>query len=504
MSRKNRCCFIVAISVMAAGLSSGAVAQKFEANWSSLEQYRCPQWFRDAKLGIFLHWGPSSVPAVDDWYGRNMYVQGHPAYEYHVKTYGHPSQFGFKDIIPLWKAEKFDPDLLVKLFKQAGARYIVPVAAFHDNFDLWDSTYHRWNAVKMGPKKDIIGLWRKAALANGLRFGVSVHHDRVYSWFSTSKGSDATGPLAGVPYDGNDPLYVDLYLEKSDEKGPYLPKNAPESWKQTWLARTKDLVDQYHPDLLYFDGGAPFGEIGLEMMAYYYNQNKKWSNGRLEAVLTQKKSLNSRSGVFQEGTCVRDLERSKLTEVKQEPWQTDTSIGPWFCRPNPRYETPNAIIDMFVDIVAKNGNLLLNVPLRADGTLDDEAENILRELGKWMALNGEAIYGTRPWIIHGEGPTSVKEEYSEKIKESFTSQDFRFTAKEKALFVICLDWPSGTPSLEVKSLSTQQKVDPISSLSLLGYDGALTWTRDEEGLKVQLPAQKPCDHAFIVRILFKS
>ena len=189
---------------------------KFEDTWESLEQYRCPDWFRDAKLGIFLHWGPSSVAAVDDWYGRNMYVQGHPAYEYHKKTFGHPSEFGFKDLLPLWKAENFDADYLVSAFKNAGAGYIVPVATFHDNFDLWDSEHQHWNSLNIGPRKDICGLWKKAAMDNGLRFGVSTHMDRVPSWFNTSRGSDDSGPLAGVSYDGNDPRFADLYGPEND------------------------------------------------------------------------------------------------------------------------------------------------------------------------------------------------------------------------------------------------------------------------------------------------
>jgi alpha-L-fucosidase len=310
--------------------------------------------------------------------------------------------------------------------------------------------------------------------------------------------------LAGVPYDGNDPRFVDLYLEKSDEKGPYLPKNAPDSWKQTWLARTKDLVDKYHPDLLYFDGGAPFGEIGLEMMAYYYNQNQNWHAGRFEAVLTQKKSLNFRSGAFQEGTSVRDLERSKLEALIPEPWQTDTSIGPWFYRRGAKYETPDAIIDMFVDIVAKNGNLLLNVPLRADGTLDAAAENILGEMAKWTAVNGEAIYGTRPWKTYGEGPTVVKEGYSEKIKEAFTSSDIRFTTKGQSLYAICLDWPADGGSVKVKSLSGDQKLGEIADVSLLGHRGPVKWMRDTEGLIVILPKQKTSDYAFVLKVTFKK
>jgi alpha-L-fucosidase len=504
----NHCkCALSAILLVlfATGVPPASFAQTFEASWESLGQYQCPEWFRDAKLGIFLHWGPTSVAAVDGWYGRNMYIQGHRAYEYHVKTFGHPSKFGYKDIIALWKAENFDPDHLVQLFKQAGARYVVPVAVHHDNFDLWDSTYQRWNAVKIGPKKDIIGLWKKAILTSGLRFGVSTHMDRSLSWFNTSKGSDKTGPLAGVPYDGADPQYSDLYCEKNDEgmEWPYLPKNAPESWRKTWFIRTKDLVDKYHPDLLYFDGGIPYVDVGLPLVAHFYNENQKWHNGRLEAVLNLKKTKVS--GAYREGMCVQDLERGKLEGIKPEPWQTDTSInGPWFYEQGGRYETPNAIIDMFADIVSKNGNLLLNIPLRADGTLDSESERILLEMGKWMAINGEAIHGTRPWLTYGEGPTSVRTEYSEEIKEAYTTRDFRFTTKGDALYVIGLEWPDGGHTITVRSLSTGQKLDKIVDLCLLGYAGSLRWKRDGEGLKISLPEKKPCDYAYVIRITFKK
>jgi alpha-L-fucosidase len=489
----------LAVGVMMAGMALGAFAQNFEGTWESLGQYRCPEWFRDAKLGIFLHWGPTSVAAVDGWYGRNMYIQGHRAYEYHVKTFGHPSKFGYKDIIPLWKAENFDPDHLVQVFRQAGARYVVPVAVHHDNFDLWDSTYQQWNAVKMGPKKDIIGLWKKAILANGLRFGVSTHMDRSLSWFNTSKGSDKTGPLAGVPYDGSDPKYADLYGPKNDEDPawPYLPKNAPESWRKTWALRTQDLIDKYRPDLLYFDGGIPYVDVGLPLVAHFYNENQKWNGGRLDAVLNIKKTKVS--GAYREGMCVQDLERSKLEGIKPEPWQTDTSInGPWFYEQGGRYETPNAIIDMFVDIVSKNGNLLLNIPLKADGTLDAEEDALLAEMAKWVAVNGEAIFGTRPWIVYGEGPTSVKEGYSEEIKEVFTSQDFRFTTKGNAIYAACLEWPG--ERVTIKSLNVLRP-DEIRSVRMLGVDQDLEWTLDKEGLSVKRPEKKPCDHVFVFKIV---
>ena len=477
-------------------------AQNFEDTWESLEQYRCPEWFRDAKLGIFLHWGPSSVAAVDDWYGRNMYVQGHPAYEHHVKTFGHPSTFGFKDLIGLWTARNFDPDRLVRVFKKAGAGYVVPVATFHDNYDLWDSKYQHWNSLNKGPKKDICGLWKKAALEHGLRFGVSTHMDRVPSWFNTSRGADTSGPLAGVPYDGSNPEFADLYGPENDEgmDWAYLPKNASESWRKTWYLRTKDLIDTYRPDLLYFDGGIPYVDFGLKLVAHYYNENQKWNEGRLEAVLNLKKTKVS--GAYREGMCVQDLERSKLEGIKPEPWQTDTSIGPWFCREEGDYESPKAIIDMFVDIVSKNGNLLLNIPLLPDGTLDAASEHILSEMGEWMAINGEAICGTRPWSLFGEGPTSVKQEYSEQIKERFTSMDFRFTIRDDVLYAICMDWPRGGTSINVESLSAERITADISNVSLLGYKGSLKWERNEKGLKIILPQKEVSTYAFAFKIVF--
>ena len=265
-----------------------AAPARFNSSWESLKQYKCPEWFRDAKLGIFLHWGPQSVPGVDAWYARNMYIEGHKAYQFHVKTYGHPSKFGFKDICALWKAEKFDADYMVGLFSKAGARYIVPVAVHHDNFDCWDSRLHKWNSVRVGPKKDIVGLWREAALKRGLRFGASEHLERSWSWFNTNKGKDKSGPMAGVPYDGNDPKFADFYFEPHEDASPYYPANPPDTWKQAWSRRIKDLVDRYHPDLLYSDGGIPFGEVGRDVIAHFYNHSLERHDGKLEAVYNVK------------------------------------------------------------------------------------------------------------------------------------------------------------------------------------------------------------------------
>jgi len=503
--KNARLSFRLATAIFLTAICLPAFAQKFQADWTSLEQYKCPEWFRDAKLGIFLHWGPSSVAAVDGWYGRNMYVQGHKAYEYHLKTFGHPSKFGFKDLIPLWKAERFDPDALVRVFKKAGARFVVPVAVHHDNFDLWDSKYQRWNAVNMGPKKDIVALFRKAVLAEGLRFGVSTHMDRTPSWFNTSRGADKTGPFAGVPYDGVDPKYADLYGPPNGEgmDWPYLPKNASPEWRKVWSDRTKDLIDKARPDFLYFDGGIPYVDVGLPLVAQYYNDNQAWHGGRLEAVLALKKTKVS--GAYREGTCVQDLERSKLAGIKPEPWQTDTSINqPWFYERNGAYISSNEVIDMLADIVSKNGNLLLNIPLMADGALDGPSAAILADMAAWMAVNGEAIFGTRPWTVYGEGPTVVKEEYSEKIKEAFTSADFRFTTKDANLYAIGLDWPKAGSTVIVKAFSDSGPAGKIADVSLLGAQKKLSWTQTGDGLTVRLPDRKPCDFAFGLKIKMRK
>lgn len=501
MRHRKHIFLLAAITILAAGCSSQTTAHKFEPTWQSLQQYNCPRWFRDAKLGIFMHWGPCSVPGVDDWYGRNMYIEGHRAYQHHVKTYGHPSEFGYKDIIALWKAENFDPDSLVQLYKRAGARYVVPVAVHHDNFDLWNSKHHPWNAVNVGPGKDIIAMWREATLKHGLRFGASVHLARSYSWLNTSKGSDKKGPYAGVPYDGSDPKYASLYHEKHEDTSRRYPKNPSQAWKQSWLERTTDLVDNYHPDLLYFDGGLPFEDVGLRLVAYYYNQNMAWHAGELQAVFNLKKPGKDH-GEYRDGMCTRDLERGVLPGISPKPWQNDTSIGPWYYHPNAAYKSVDAIIDGFVDLVSKNGNLLLNIPLKPDGTLDHAAENILLDLGKWMDINGQAIYATRPWKIFGEGPTVVREGNFRERTEPFTSKDIRFTTKGTTLYAICLDWPGNQATLAIKSLSTNQHPRNISNVTLLGHHGPLKWQQDSQALKIQMPSHKPCDYAFAFKIQF--
>jgi alpha-L-fucosidase len=431
----------------------------FAPTMESLLAWRCPEWFRDAKFGIWAHWGPQAVPMAGDWYARQMYVQGHGQYQNHLENYGHPSTQGYKDIIPLWRAEKWDPDRLMSLYKRAGARYFVSMGVHHDNFDLWNSKFHRWNAVQMGPKRDVVGDWQKAAQKLGLRFGVSEHLGASFTWFQDSHRSDKTGPKAGVPYDGADPKYQDLYHAPAEPGDTNWYSNNPR-WQRTWFRRIQDLVDQYRPDLLYTDGGVPFGnEVGRSLIAHMYNSDSARRAGKIEAVYTCKQRS--------EGRWIEDLERGVMSRINPDPWQTDTSIGDWYYNRNWKFRPVSWVIHMLVDIVSKNGNLLLNVVQRPDGSLDPEVETMLEQMAAWTAVNGEAIFETRPWLVCGEGPVRTK---------------------GGALYAIALGRPADG-KLVIRSLARPEgnPVNSIERVSLLGFAGAVEWKQTLEGLEIALP-----------------
>ena len=479
-----------ALSLLAAcaATKSDRPVKMFTPDLESLKEYRAPEWFRDAKFGIWAHWGPQAVPMVGDWYARNMYIQGHPQYEHHLKNYGHPSEHGYKDIIPLWKAEKWDPDRLMALYKKAGARYFVSMACHHDNFDLWNSMYHKWNAVQMGPKRDVVGDWQKAARKLGLRFGVSEHMGASFTWWQPSHGADKTGPKAGVPYDGADPKYQDLYHPPTapDDKAWYSTNPA---WQQEWFTRIKDLVDNYDLDLLYSDGGVAFGnDVGRKMIAHLYNTSLK-QRGRADVVYTSKQKS--------QGMWVEDLERGVMPQINPDPWQTDTSIADWYYNKNWEYSKADWVIHSLVDIVSKNGNLLLNVVQRPDGSLDAEVEQMLEKVAAWTSLNGEAIYGTRPWVTYGESAVKGGAAGGSGGDSAFSAKDIRFTTKKGALYAIAMGWPEDR-KLVIRSLA---KPNAVKSVTLLGYKGKLAWTQTDTGLEVPLPAQKPCEYAFVLKIL---
>ncbi|MDQ2688188.1 MAG: alpha-L-fucosidase, partial [Armatimonadota bacterium] len=482
----------------------------FQPSWASLQKYQCPEWFRDAKFGIWAHWTAQCVPEQGDWYARQMYQEGSHDYQYQCEHYGHPSKVGFKDIDHIWHAEHWDPERLIGLYKAAGAKYFVALANHHDNFDTWNSKYQNWNSVNLGPKKDIIATWEKLARKNGMHFGVTVHAARTWDWFDVSHRADKTGPLAGVPYDG--------VLTKADGKGQwwdgydpaelYGPAGAartPEAhaqYERKFFNRVMDLLDQHRPDLLYFDDGEPPTSYGLQIAANYYNKNRQWHKGALEAIL----NVKGGSPRVKE-SMVLDYERGRSDKIAEHPWQTDTCIGQWHYQrsvyENHQYKTADQVVKMLVDIVAKNGNLLLNIPLRGDGTIDPDELAFLQGMAAWMAVNSEAIFGTRPWKIAGEGQVRVKGGgFSEGGENKFTAQDIRFTTKGNTLYATALGWPEDGGKYVVKTLAANAPgiVGQIKSVQLLGAHGKAAWKRTADGLEVTLPAQKPCDHAWALKI----
>jgi alpha-L-fucosidase len=412
-----------------------------------------------------------------------MYEQGSGHNLYHLAHYGHPSVFGYKDIIPLWKAENWDPAKLMKLYKKAGAKYFVSMGSHHDNFFLWNSKLHRWNAAQMGPKKDVVGTWQREAKKNGLRFGVSEHLGASFTWFQASHGSDKTGPKAGVPYDGADPAYADLYHEKAAPDDHDWYSNNPK-WQHEWYSEIKELVDNYHPDLLYSDGGVPFGnEVGLSMIAHFYNQDASRHDGKVDVVYNCKQH----SG----GRWVEDVERGGMSKVNDYPWQTDTSIGDWFYNRNWKYRPISWVVDTLVDVVSKNGNLLLNVVQRPDGQIDPEVEKMLGEMANWTAIHKEAIFGSRPWLVYGEGQANLKGgNFNEDA--DYTSQDIRFTTQGSTLYALSLAYPKDGHLL-IRSLASTSDAhqNKISNVHLLGYHGKITWHQDQSGLVVDVPPSGP-------------
>ena len=509
MKYKNLCrssifLFVVLLVSCNKGNSDKSEIVKFEGTVESLMNYSAPEWFRDAKFGIYLHWGVYSVPAMGEWYGRWMYQDNMWAYNYHLEHYGHPSEFGYKDFIPMWKAENFNPDPLLALFKRAGAKYFTPCAVHHDNFDLWDSKYQPWNAVNMGPKKDLRGMWREATIKQGLRFGVTTHLARSYSWMNTANQSDREGRLAGVPYDGDDPEYDRLYHKKHEDISSRGPVDPTDEWKEEWADRMKDLIDNYHPDHFYFDGAIPFsgedyGKTGMDVVAHLLNHSMEVNGGKLEAVMCYKE--RPFNGIFVDGMLTLDYERGKSPEIRKKPWQTDDTIGPWGYRKGAKYKSTNAVIDKLIDIVSKNGNLLLNIPIKADGTLDDESVKILEEIGEWMEINGEGIYGTRPWYRFGDGKVN---EIPEMGRTSlFTEKDIRFTTKDDLLYAFVMDWPVKNKTVWMKHISPNNiSAGKVKSVSMLGV-GDIEWRQDRVGLYVTMPNEKPHNFAYGLKIKFE-
>ncbi len=472
----------------------------FEPSFASLREYRVPEWFLDAKFGIWSHWGPQSVPMFGDWYARNMYIEGSEQYEYHLRHYGHPSRFGYKDICALWKAERFDPDALMEKYVRAGARYFVAQATHHDHFFNYASELNRMNSVRVGPHRDILALWKAAAKRYGLPFGISEHLGASFSWWRVNKGCDSYGPYAGVPYDGNDPAWQDFY-HANQEHGTADPQDfapwytANPAFRDYWLRCVSEMIDRFRPELLYTDGALPFGEHwlgeqsktpdpaayshGLRAVARLYNSSiDKYGENR--AVYLQK---DRRPEICSVG--VLDIEKSQLPGIAPRPWHTDTCIGNWFYDVRSPYKHPDQIIEMLADIISKNGVMLLNILQRPDGSIDEEADFILQKLAEWFAVCGEAVYGTRPWHSFGEGETRVRIDGFREEKTDWTREDFRFVQKNDAVYAFMMG-ASGGDTIALHSFADRA----LRSVELLGC-GPLPFRQERGVLRLRLPEKLP-------------
>ncbi|HEV2276110.1 MAG TPA: alpha-L-fucosidase [Acidobacteriaceae bacterium] len=482
-------------SAILSQVDRGASDGPFRPDWGSLSKYEVPAWYRDAKFGIFIHWGVYSVPAFgSEWYPRNMYIAGSKENQHQVATYGPLTKFGYKDFIPMFKAEHYDPQAWAHLFQEAGARYVIPVFEHHDGFQMYDSNLSDWTAAKMGPHRDVAGDLEKAVRAEGLHFGASSHRIE-HDWF-------LNGGRA-IPSDVNDPRYAAFYgpaqIQVLDAKNDLAQDwtHVSPAYAEDWLARDAEIVQKYHPDIIFFDWwiGQPAVRPYLaKFAAYYYNESlKKGPVGIITYKLVD----------MQKSSAVLDIERGQLDTLRSFVWQTDTSVSnkSWGYIEHDTFKTPDFIVHQLVDIVSKNGNLLLNIGPRSDGTIPEEVQQVLLGVGAWLKVNGEAIYGTRPWTVFGEGPTRVAAgSFHDTQTQAYTAEDFRFTTKGSDLYAIELAWPANGEAV-IHSLGTDAlKGEKIQAVSLLGSDARLSYQQEPDGLHIHLPAKPAEGYAYAFRV----
>lgn len=469
-----------------------AVAQRgpFQPTWESITNtFQTPKWYQDAKFGLFIHWGAYAVPAFgSEWYPREMYVQGSKEFKHHVATYGPQSQFGYKEFFQSFKAEKFNAKEWAQLFKEAGVKYVVPVAEHHDGFPMYDSDLTDWTAAKLGPQRDVIAEQAQAFRKAGITFGASSH--RAEHWFFFDNGMYFES-------DVRDPRFADLY-------GPAVNKRTSEAqvepptkeFLDDWLLRSCEIVDKYRPEVLYFDWWIcqpVFQPYLRTFAAYYYNRGAEWK----KQVAINFKEWEGLS--FPRGSGVFDMERGAAADIQPQFWQTCTSVSrnSWGYITNHVYKDTGEIVDELVDVVSKNGTMLLNIGPKADGTIPEHEQQMLRDIGAWLKINGEAIYGTRPWVKFGEGATQTAAgSFTDKTeKAQFTAADFRFTKKGKTLYAIALAWPENRKLL-IKSVAGQN----IKRVDLLGYKGQIPWEQTTDGLAASLPEKSPSNFAVTLKI----
>ncbi len=458
---------------------------RYQATWASLKNYKVADWVQDAKFGVFIHWGVYSVPAFgNEWYPRNMYNKDSKEYQHHLKTFGSLDKFGYKDFIPMFKAEKFNADIWIDLFKRSGFKYVVPVAEHHDGFAMYKTALSKWNAFDMGPRRDIIGELAMATRKAGLVFGLSSH--RIEHWWFMNSGQRYNSDVNSGQYD-------DLY-------GPARAENetmSPE-YMNDWLLRNIELINNYQPQLFWFDWWieqAALEPYRKSLASYYYNKGLEWNKGVV---------INYKNESFPGHSAVLDIERGKLTGIREHAWQTDDAVGykSWGYIENDSFKSAKYLVNNLIDIVSKNGHLLLNIGPRSDGTIPDEVQSILLEVGSWLAVNGEAIYGTRPWEVYGEGPTKVAGgSFSDAKDKPFTADDIRFTKKGDDLYCIALDTPTRDLSITSLALGKNKK---IRTIELLGGIETLTWNQTTTSLIIKPLKRYPTKHAVVFKITLEK
>jgi alpha-L-fucosidase len=473
----------------------------YAATWDSLLQYEVPEWYLDAKFGIWAHWSPQCVPEKGDWYARNMYLEGSEQYKYHLERYGHPSRFGYKDLCPQWTLLNWQPDELLDRYKKAGARFFFALANHHDGFDCWNSKHQPWNANRIGPHRDVVGTWAKLARERGLRFGVTVHQARNWWWLEPSHGADKQGPYAGVPYDGGltQRQGRQEWWDELDPQMLYGPKHPADalpdpSYVKHFYDRTRDLIDQHDPDILYFDNSMfPLGWAGMNIAAYFYNRSLLNRGGKMDVVANIKNvPAHLLKGI------VHDCERGLTNEIMPYAWQSETCIGNWhydrglYDQPGEfgGYLHPRNVIHWLVDTVSKNGIFVLNIPGKPDGTIDSKEVAVLDKITAWMSVNSEAIYATRPWKIFGEGPTIVSAgAFHGDTVASLGAKDVRFTRTKdnRVIYAIILGLPSQETTIEALGFSSKTSPGRIANVEVLGTRQTPVWKQTENGLTIKVP-----------------
>lgn len=457
---------------------------KYKANWQSLSNHKTPSWYYRDKFGIFIHWGIYSVPAFgNEWYSRNMYDPGHPEFQHHREVYGTQDKFGYKDFIPMFKAEKFDPDAWADLFAQSGAKFVMPVCEHHDGFAMYDTEFNRWNAAKMGPCRDVVGELKAALEKKGLTFCASTHRAEHYFFMNMGRAFDS---------DVNDERYADFYgpavycpefagEQMTQSTEDTYARGASQEWLEDWLVRTCELIDKYQPSILYFDWwihNHTFKPYLKKLCAYYYNRAEEWG---------REVTINYKHEAFPPTVATFDVERGALTDISPIPWQTDTAIGKqsWGYRKDNEYKSSRQIITDLIDIVSKNGMLMLNVGPRSDGTITEEETAVLQDVGRWLQRNGDGIYGTTFWKTFGEGEVNSEAGFfKDSDEKQYTAGDFRFTYKEGYLYVFQMR-PDGKDAV-VRTLKKHIPHDYlINSIQLLSTGEMLDFQRTEEALTIK-------------------